>query len=322
MTRTIKAVRLHRHTGLEGLRLDEVRCPQPRAGEVLVQVKAAGTNRVDCRIAEGWARERFAHPLPLTLGCELAGVVAEVGPSLEVGIPATYNYKVGDEVLGYLSLGRLGAFAEFVCVPTVELAPKPQRASFPEAAAMPFGGITSWQALMATAGVRTGQRVLIHVGEGIAGEGIVGSLGVQLAKAHGATVIATAPHTQRSFVSSLGADQVIDDHLETFEQMVDQVDSILDTVGGSIQQRSFPVLKPGGCLVSTVQHPSAELAAKHSVHASYCSAVPDGAQLGRLSELIDRGDLKRPLATTYPFTQAVEALTRATQTPGKIVIIP
>lgn len=304
-----RAVRLDAASGLEAVHLDAIERPVPGDGEVVVAVRAAGVNPVDWKIAEG-AAAYFGLELPATLGCELSGVVVEAQDD-------SGRLSPGDEVFGYVSLERCGAFADYALALPEELAAKPAGLTHTEAAALPVAGETSWQALFDTAGLTDGQRVLIH-----AASGGVGSVGVQLAKARGAYVIGTASAANERFVRALGVDEFIDYRSTRFEAVVSDVDVVYDTVGGETQQRSYAVLKRGGRLVSIVEEPDPETAAGHGVRAEMIGVKPNGAELARIGDLVVASKLRPEIARVYALEDAPAALaeSRRGHVRGKLVL--
>jgi NADPH:quinone reductase-like Zn-dependent oxidoreductase len=311
LEKEMEAVRLERYRDPDGVRLARIAIPEPAAGEVLVRVKAAGVNPVDWKIAEGFGEFLGLAP-PFTLGCELAGDVAALGEGVS-------GLAIGEPVFGYVSLERCGAYAPYVIALPTEIAPKPPAISYPEAAAAAVGGETAWQALVETAGLRDGERVLIH-----AAAGGVGSVGVQLAKSLGAMVIGTASAHNEGFVRELGADEFVDYTAGPFEEAVAPVDVVFDTVGGDTLGRSFNVLKPGGRLVSIVEVPDPDQASQEEISAEMIAVLPEGGQLVKLGEMMTRGELRVNVARRYPLSGALEALaeSRAGHVRGKLIIEP
>ncbi|TMQ31956.1 MAG: NADP-dependent oxidoreductase [Planctomycetota bacterium] len=210
-----------------------------------------------------------------------------------------------------------GAYAAFAATRADALARKPQKLSFIEAASVPVAGQTAWQALFDHGHLESGQTVLIH---GAAGG--VGTFAVQLAHWKGARVLATASAANLEYLRSLGAVVAIDYKATRFEAVAKDVDLVLDLIGGETQQRSFAVLKPGGYLVSVVQPPSQELAAKHRVHAVIMRMQPWTANLEQLARLLDAGTIRTVVTKTYPLSQAREAWKdiMSGHTRGKIVL--
>ena len=182
-----------------------------------------------------------------------------------------------------------------------------------------MAGETAWQALVETAGLAAGERVLIH-----AAAGGVGSVGVQLAKSLGATVIGTASGHNEDFVRGLGADGFVDYTAGPFEEAVEPVDVVLDTVGGDTLRRSFNVLRPGGRLVSIVEVPDPDWAEQAGVSAEMIAVLPEGAQLAELGAMMSRGELEVHVARRYPLAEALHALaeSRSGHVRGKLVVEP
>ncbi len=306
---TMRAARLHAHTGVEGIRLDEIDRPSPKPGEVLIQVRAAGVNPVDWKIAGEMGRG-FGLTLPHTLGCDMSGVVVEVGGGVD-------GFKRGDEVFGYTSLEREGAYAEFIVALETELAPKPANLDFEHAAAIPVAALTAWQGLFDMAGLEGGQTVLIH-----AAAGGVGSIAVQLAKARGARVLGTASARNEQFVRSLGVDEFIDYRSTPFEDVAKDVDVVLDAIGGETQERSFQCLRSGGFLVSIVEPPDQSLAEQHGVRAAFFAVQPDGRRLTEIAGMVERGEVSATVLEVRPLDEVKVALQENQEghTRGKIVV--
>ncbi len=237
--------------GPEVLRLADVPDPAPLPTEVVVLVKAIGINPVETYIRAG--RFPFAGQPPLILGWDVSGIVESV-------VPGVNRFAPGDEVFGMPLFPRAAkAYAERVAAPARQLARKPPALGHNEAAALALAGLTAWQCLVDVAGVKAGDRVLIH---GAAGG--VGHLAVQIAKALGAHVIGTASSGKHDFVRGLGAAEVIDYRSVDFTEIVRDADIVLETVGGDYGARSIETLRPGGLLVTIVDRLNRELAQKAS----------------------------------------------------------
>jgi NADPH:quinone reductase-like Zn-dependent oxidoreductase len=308
--KTMKAVCIYSYGGPGVLVYEDAPRPHPGDGEVLVRVHAAGINPVDWKIREGHLKERLHHTLPLVLGWDVSGVVEALGPGLT-------RLKVGDEVFSRPDISRDGAYAEFIVIKESELAPKPKSIDHVHAAALPLAGLTAWQSLFDAGGLSAGQRVLIH-----AAAGGVGNLAVQLAKWKGAHVIGTASARNHDFLRKLGVDQVVDYQTVRFEEAVQAVDVVFDTMGGDIQERSWKVLKRGGILISIASPPSAEIAAAHGVRQAFVFAQPNAAQLAELAKLADADKLKAIVETILPLSDATrgQELSERGHTRGKIVL--
>lgn len=308
--KTMKAVCIYAYGGPDVLVYEDAPRPHPGEGEVLVRVHAAGINPVDWKIREGHLKEMLHHTLPLVLGWDVSGVVEAVGTGV-------IRLKVGDEVFSRPDISRDGAYAEFIVIKESEVALKPKSLDHIHAAALPLASLTAWQTLFDAAGLSAGQRVLIH---GAAGG--VGHIAVQLAKWKGAHVIGTAAERNHDFLRRLGVDQVIDYATERFEEAVQPVDVVLDTMGGEIQAQSWKVVKRGGILVSVVSPPSAEIAATHGVRQAFVFTQPNAAQLVEIAKLADAEKLKAIVETILALSDATsgQELSERGHTRGKIVL--
>jgi NADPH:quinone reductase-like Zn-dependent oxidoreductase len=150
--------------------------------------------------------------------------------------------------------------------------------------------------------VALGQSVLI-----LGASGNVGAYAVQFAKREGARVIAAAGSQDLDDVRALGADTAIDVRAGRFEEAVEPVDAVIDTVGGETQQRSFSVLKPGGVLVSAVSEPDAQEGACRNVRAFFILVQVTTPHLARIAEMIDTGTLRTRIGTVLPHAEARRA---------------
>ena len=308
--KTMKAVCIYSYGGPEVLVYEDAPRPHPGGGEVLVRVHAAGINPVDWKIREGHLKEMLHHTLPLVLGWDVSGVVEGLGSGLT-------RFKLGDEVFCRPDIARDGAYAEFIVIKESELALKPKSIDHIHAAALPLAGLTAWQTLFEAGGLSAGQRVLIH-----AAAGGVGHIAVQLAKWKGAHVIGTASAGNHEFVRKLGVDQVIDYNTERFEDVVQPVDVVLDTMGGDTQERSWKVLKRGGILVSIANPPKAASAAEHGVRQAFVFTQPNAAQLSEIAQIADAERLKVIVETVLPLSDATrgQELSERGHGRGKIVL--
>ena len=307
----MKAVTISKYGDQSVLNYTDIERPKPKANEILVHNFAVAVNPVDWKIRNGLG-EMFGLHLPIVLGCEIAGAIEEVGSDV-------LDFHSGDPVYGYVSLERNGGYAEYTVAKADEIAPKPESLDYDNAAAVPVGALTSWQAIFDTADLQNGQRILIT-----GASGGVGSMAVQLAKAKGAFVIATASGRNEEFVRSLGADEFVDYTREKFEDRVHEVDVVYDTVGGDTLERSFKTIRRGGCLVTTVMPPSSEKAENSGIRASMIGVEPSGQQLREISRLIAAGRMKTYVATVLPLAEvrAAHQLSESGRTRGKIILHP
>lgn len=312
MSALMRAVTQHAFGGPDVLEPADLPRPRPGLNEVLVRVHAAGVNPIDGLVRSGTLPLLGAPPF--TVGWDVCGVVVETAPGVT-------RFAVGDEVYGMPYIPRAAAaYAEYAVAPSRQLARKPATVDHRTAAGLPLAGLTAWQALADTGLVGAGTRVLVH-----GGAGGVGHLAVQIAKARGAEVIATASTAKCGFVRELGADQVIDYRTRDFTSEVKDVDVVLDAVGGDTAARSLDVLRPGGALVTIVEMRNADLAGRAearglSFHG--VTAEPDHTGLTALADLVDSGRLRPHIAHALPLPRAAEAhrLLEAGAHPGKLVL--
>ena len=304
----MKAVVAHEYGGPEVLKFEEVSRPEPKQNEVLVRVIASGVNPADPLTLSGKYAREFGTHLPLIPGYDIAGIVEKIGAKIT-------KLKVGDAVYGYPTFG--GGWAEYVAVTEGEVAIKPHSLSFAEAAAVPMGALTAWQALVDTAQLQAGQTILIH-----GGSGGVGSFAVQIAKARGALVVATASTSNQDLLKQLGADQTIDYTKTKFEEVVHIVDAVLDPVGKETLARSYGLVKKGGIVMSLVSRVDKAELEKHGIRGASIFVHPDAEDLAEIAQLIDAGKIKPVVTKVLPLSEAIAAQRQAAthHTRGKIVV--
>lgn len=312
---TMRAVTVKAFGGPEVLTVDRVARPEPLPTEVLVRVHAAGINPVDWKTRAGHGMAGL-QTLPLILGWDVSGVVEEVGFGVTTLAP-------GDEVYAMPWFPRpAGGYAEFVTAPSRQFARKPVSLSHVEAAALPLAALTAWQALVDTARVTGGQRVLVH-----AAAGGVGHLAVQFAKHLGAEVIATAREPRHTWLKELGADETIDYTRQRFEEATGEVDVVLDLIGAAddTDVRSVSVTRRGGLVISIpggVSDTLATAAGQAGVRTSPLLVEPDAAALTTIAGLVDSGAVRVEVERTFALEQAAEAhrLGETNRTRGKLVL--
>ena len=301
----VRAIRQTVLGGPEVLELTDVPRPEPGPTEVLVRVAAAGVNPLDWKTRE---RGVFLGAPPFTVGADVAGVVAALGSGVT-------RFAIGDRVFGMPRFpAAAAAYAEYVTSPSRHLARTPAALSDVEAAALPMAALTAWQALVDTACVERGSRVLIH-GAG----GGIGHLAVQIAKARGAYVIAAARLARHPLLATLGADETI----EAIDGRVRYVDVVLDLVGGDTAVRSLTAMRDGGVLVGVSSGTdAAEEAAAGRVRVVYLLVEPDGAALDAIASLVDARALRVHVSRTFPLAAAARAheLGEAGGAHGKLVL--
>jgi NADPH:quinone reductase-like Zn-dependent oxidoreductase len=293
----MRAIRLQAPGGPEQLVVDEIETPGHGAGEALVSVHAAAITRHEL----DWPVDR----LPATPSYEFSGVVAAIGTDVD-------NVSIGEPVFALSGFDRDGAAADYTVVPAAVLAPKPRALGHVESAAIPLAGLSAWQALFDHGKLAEGERVLVH-----GATGGVGHFAVQLAKWRGSRVIAPVSSANVETARELGADQVIDISEARFEDVVDPVDLVFDTVGGDTLERSPAVIRRGGRLVSVAEEPPREAA----ISTAYFVVEPSREQLVELATLADGGDLRPAIDRVFPLADAREAFERSLSHAGRGKIV-
>jgi NADPH:quinone reductase-like Zn-dependent oxidoreductase len=307
---SMQAIRVHRYGGPEQLKLEVVPCPEPQEGEVLVRIRAIGVLPAEWKMRQGFFQSVYPASFPYIPGSAFAGVIEEVGPGVT-------GFQRGQAVFGR---SNKGTYAEYTTVPIETLAHKPEMLSFADAATISGGATVAWTVLFECGNLQANQRVLIH---GAAGG--VGLFAVQFARLQGAQVIGTASTANAVFVRSLGAETVIDYTTTAFEQAVQDVDLVLDTVGGETLQRSMQALKRGGTLVSLLEQPSQELARALGIRAmknTVTQPFPSSNLLQELAALIDKRLIKTVVARLLPLREArlAHKLSQTGHGRGRIVL--
>ena len=279
--------------------------PQSKDDEVLIRVMAAAVNPVDVFIREGRSDQ-----FPLIPGMDVAGVVEQVGNKVT-------KFKRGDAIYAYLSFDEQGGYAEFAVAKQDHAALKPKSIDFEQAAAVPLAATTAWQALIEKAGLTAGQTVLIH-----GGSGGVGTFAVQIAKARGAKVIATASTANQDLLKQLGVDQPIDYTTTKFEDVVKDVDVVLNAVRGDTLARSYGAVKKGGIIVSITGQPDPVELEKHGIRGTGLGAHPDAKVLEELAKLIDAGKITPIVSAVMPLIYVAKAHQQiaSRHTRGKVVL--
>jgi NADPH:quinone reductase-like Zn-dependent oxidoreductase len=335
MTEIMKAVRLHEFGGREVLHYENAPRPIPASGEVLVRVYAASLNPPDLYLRDGYRAlppEWQPDPtFPLILGTDVSGVVAAVGDGAS-------GFSVGDEVYAMVRFPEdlmkgSSAYAEYVTVPAAELALKPAGIDHVHAAGAPMSLLTAWQFLVDlghdmanpfqsfphTPVPPEGKTVLVN-GAG----GGVGHLAVQVAKWKGARVIAVASGKHEALLSDLGADQFIDYTKAAVEADAQDVDLVIDAVGGPHMERFLTVIKRGGALflVNPLGFSGQDEAAKRGITVSSTQVRSNGAQLTEVGRLLNDGTIRVVIDSVYPLAEASSAHQRASEgsIQGKIVL--
>ncbi|MEA9579474.1 NADP-dependent oxidoreductase [Xanthomonas nasturtii] len=330
----MKAVIVDQYKKHGPVRIGEMPMPQLRPNDVLIEVSAASLNPLDAKVRDGEFKMLLPFKTPFVLGNDVAGVVTQVGTAVR-------DFAVGDAVFAKIEPGRIGTLAEFVAIDAAVVAHKPASLSMEQAASFPLVGLTAWQALVETAALKPGQKVLIH-----AGSGGVGTIAIQLAKHLGAYVAATTSTANVELVKSLGADLVIDYKRQDFQALVRDYDVVLHSLDTPTLLKSLQLLKPGGVLISLTGPPTPAFAQQlglafplklvmrllsrkvraqarqRQVSYTFLFMRGDGPQLRTLAGLLDSGVLRPVIDTVYPLARAQEALAQVDsgRVKGKVVV--
>lgn len=309
----MKSVQINKYGDNDVLEINEnTSQPALKEGQILIENYASSINAIDWKFRAGYLQKMAPVTLPVVLGGDFAGKIVRVSEEVN-------ELKIGDEVYGQAIIlnGGSGSMAEVVAANSINTARKPKTIGFEEASALPLVGVSALQAIEGHMKLKSGQKVLIH-----GGAGGIGHIAVQLAKALGAYVAATAKTEDIEFVKGLGADEVIDYKTQKFEELLNNFDGVFDTVGGETVNKSFSILKKGGILVSMLGEPDQELAKKYDVIAVGQMTKTDTIQLNSLAALIDSGQINVHIDKIFPIEQVKEAFTyqEKVHPRGKVVI--
>lgn len=287
----MEAIRIHQYGLSHELKYEEAPVPVIKENQVLVKVYATSINHLDIKKAEGSMRERMPLEFPWIPGHDFAGVIENPGMHDSF-------FKEGDPVFGNC-MG--GSFAGYVAVDIDKVVLKPEKLTFVEAASVPHVAETAWQAIFTHGQLKNGQNVLIH-----GAAGAVGAYAVQFAHKIGAKIFVTASGKDTDFLKSLGAYEVIDYSTRSFWKEVEDIDLVLDLVGGKTQEQSYQVLKEGGRLVSTTGPILEKQAKKHKVTGIAMVIRQSGEELKEIADMFESEEIKTDVAVVYPLKDAAD----------------
>ncbi|OBK90193.1 NADP-dependent oxidoreductase [Mycolicibacter sinensis] len=293
-----------RSAGTSGLSLADMPYPHAAENDVVVRVHAAASTPGELDWPATWTDRAGRDRTPTIPGHEVSGVVAELGYG-------TTGVTVGQRVFGITDWARNGTLAEYVAVEARNLAPLSAGIDHTVAAALPISGLTAWQGLFDHAGLQPGQTVLIH-----GAAGAVGSIAVQLAHDAGARVIGSGRAGQRDAVLGNNADAFLDLQADRLED-VGEVDVVFDVVGGEILDRSAPLVRAGGTLVTIAEPPRVH---PDKARAVFFVVEPDRNQLAALERRVGDGRLTPKVGTVLPLADGLKAFDPAYRGQGKTII--
>lgn len=305
--------------GPEAMQLRRLPRPQPQAGEVLIRIGCAGVNPVDWKLRAGQMAALFPHRFPLTPGWDGSGHIVALGAGVA-------PQRLGQQVFGYLrqfgTPAQHGTYAQYLAVPDALAVAVPPGLSLAQAAAIPAGALTAWQGLLVAGQLQAGQTVLI-----LGGAGGVGTMAIQLARLHGARVLATSGAANLGLLGALGADAAIDYGAAPLPQALARLapggaDLVFDCVGGDYLRDGLRLLRPGGRLVAIAGAPDQALAAELGVQAQRIVVGADPDQLAQVAQLLAMGRLVPPPVEQLDWLQAAEAHRRSAtgHVRGKLVL--
>jgi NADPH:quinone reductase len=321
----MKAIRIHKFGPSEDvLQYEEIPTPEPGAGELLIKVEAASLNRADLGLRKGTYRIS-PDALPVIPGREFAGTVAKIGTGVK-------EFKVGDRVVAYPSLG---GYAEFATAKVAEVRPIPNGVTSMQAAALPTVFLTAWFGLLEDGKLKSGEWLLVQ-----AGSSGVGTAAIQIAKHLGAKVIATTGNEDKTRrLRQLGADVTIDNSqdvfaLETMRATDNRgVDVVLEMIGGEVYEKSLQVLAPGGRLVSiggafgaTPEPPptltEGRKATRFSITNHLKAKPQDFQQLDTILKLVQEKKFQAVIGKTFPLaeTRAAQRYLEGREHFGKVML--
>ena len=303
----MKAAYIEQHGGPEVLKYGDLPDPQPKPGEVVVDIHAASINGADWKVRAGGANPKT--DFPYILGRDFSGIVSALGDGVD-------DFKLGDAVFAVCDAGQEGAYAEKIAVNAAIVARKPNAITHAEAAALALAGLTALISIEDTLHLTAGETILIQ-----GGAGGVASVAIELAKHFGAHVITTASARNHDYVRSLGADEVIDYATRDFTEIGQICDVAYDTVGGDVGTRSIDVLKPGGRIASIAAGPIGVVTTRADVTSLRPNVARDRPHLDRLAELFEAGAIHAPEITHYPLSEAAAAhrISEARHLRGKLL---
>jgi NADPH:quinone reductase-like Zn-dependent oxidoreductase len=304
----VRAVRFGEYGGIQVLKLVEVPRPVPGAGQVLVQVKAAGINPGEAKIRAGLLHARWPSTFPSGEGSDLAGIVAETGPGVS-------SSSAGDEVIGYTD--NRASQAEYVVVEAQNLTAKPAGVPWEVAGALFVVGATAWAAVRAVS-LTEGDTVVVS-----GATGGVGSLAVQLARRAGATVIGLASEPNFQWLAGHGVIPVAygDGAADRIRQAASKVDAFIDTFGADYVQLALELgVEPSR--IDTIAN--FEAVTRYGVKAEGNAVGASASVLAELAGLIAAGELELPITATFPLDRVQDAYRRLEEGHilGKIVLLP
>ncbi len=328
----MKAAHIYAYGDPDVFRVEDAPEPLPGPRDLLVRVRASSVNPVDCKTRVGSQRAINRKRMPAILGLDVSGEVCAVGAEVT-------RFEVGDSIYASPNHRRPGTYAEYVAIDEREAAKKPANLTHEEAASIPLVGLTVYNALVTGTALKEGETVLVQ-----GGSGGVGTFAVQYARHLGARVVATCSARNVELVTSLGAHQVVDYTETAFEDVLQEVDVVLDAVGGDVERRSLQVLRRGGRM-STLASGLPGFSKRYGPYLGFAVTVAslarriaaarlrgvrqhmalrraDGEELATLTPLLEQGVVRPVVDRVLPLADIAEAhrYIETGRARGKVVI--
>ena len=307
----MKAIRFDRFGGPEELKLVDLPDPEPGPDELLIEVHAVSVVPGDWKLRRGHLTGIFPVRPPKVPGRDGAGIVRAMGAGVT-------GFAVGDRVCFTCQHVDQGSYAQLAARPAADVVPAPEGLGFIECAAIMHAGVCAWIAVVETAGVKAGDKVLVH-----AAAGAIGGMAVQLCKHLGAEVAGTCSERNRDHVAALGCDRIVPYDKVDFETAVSDHDVVIDLVGGTVHNRSYGVLRPGGILVWLIAEPFEDLSAGLDIEVRQAMILDNPAILNAVVDLANSGHLRPLVSRVLPLDRAAEAhriLEAGENTRGRLVL--
>ena len=307
----MKAIRFDRFGGPEELKPVDLPDPEPGPDELLIEVHAVSVVPGDWKLRRGHLTGIFPVRPPKVPGRDGAGIVRAMGAGVT-------GFAVGDRVCFTCQHVDQGSYAQLAARPAADVVPAPEGLGFVECAAIMHAGVCAWIAAVETAGVKAGDKVLVH-----AAAGAIGGMAVQLCKHLGAEVAGTCSERNREHVAALGCDRIVPYDKVDFETAVSDHDVVIDLVGGTVHNRSYGVLRPGGILVWLIAEPFEDLSAGLDIEVRQAMILDNPAILNAVVDLANSGHLRPLVSRVLPLDRAAEAhriLEAGENTRGRLVL--
>ena len=307
----MKAIRFDRFGGPEELKLVDLPDPEPGPDELLIEVHAVSVVPGDWKLRRGHLTGIFPVRPPKVPGRDGAGIARAMGAGVA-------GFAVGDRVCFTCQHVDQGSYAQLAARPAADVVPAPEGLGFVECAAIMHAGVCAWIAAVETAGVKAGDKVLVH-----AAAGAIGGMAVQLCKHLGAEVAGTCSERNREHVAALGCDRIVPYDKVDFETAVSDQDVVIDLVGGTVHNRSYGVLRPGGILVWLIAEPFEDLSAGLNIEVRQAMILDNPAILNAVVNLANSGHLRPLVSRVLPLDRAAEAhriLEAGENTRGRLVL--